>query len=147
MMRSIEFLALASELLAAGGESRHRAAAGRAYYGAFHFVKELMDAAGVFLPASAEAHRKMQLCLKESQVDAARRAGDKLELLRTQRNRADYDLRITIFQSGKGAATLISEAQEVVALLGNVRAEPAWSAFRTNVRSYASQILRLPIST
>ncbi len=147
MMRSVEFLALASELLAAGSEPRNRAAVSRAYYGAFHFVKELMDAAGVFLPASAEAHRQMQLCLKESQVDAARRAGDKLELLRTQRNRADYDLRITSFQSGKGAATLLSEAQEVVALLENVRAEPRWSAFRANVRTYASQVLRLPVST
>jgi len=147
MMRSVEFLALASELLAAGGEPRHRTAVGRAYYGAFHFAMESMRAAGVFLPDTAEAHRKIQLCLQESNVDAAKRAGDKLELLRSQRNRADYDLRIASFQSGRGAATLLREAQEAVDLLGTLRAEPVWSGFRTNVRAYASQVLRLPIST
>ncbi len=147
MMRSDEFLALAIELVAGGSEARHRTAVGRAYYGAFHFAKELLTAAGITLPDTAEAHRKVQLCLKESRLDDARRAGDKLELLRGQRNRADYDLHVTDFRQKETAEALIGVTQNLIAVLGTFRAEPVWSQFRLNVRTYAAQVLRLPVST
>jgi uncharacterized protein (UPF0332 family) len=147
MMRSDEFLALAVELVASGSEARHRTAISRAYYGAFHFAKELLTATGIVLPDTAEAHRKMQMCLKESRVDDARRAGDKLEVLRGQRNRADYDLRTVDFRQKETAESLLGVTQNLVAVLGTLRVEPVWSQFRSNVRAYAEQVLRLPIST
>ncbi len=147
MMRSDEFLVLAVELVAAGSEARHRTAVSRAYYGAFHFAKELLTAAGIILPDTAEAHRKMQMCLKEPRVDDARRAGDKLELLRGQRNRADYDLHTSDFRQKGTAESLLGVTQNLVAVLGTLRAEPVWSRFRSNVRTYSEQVLRLPIAT
>ena len=147
MMGSDEFLALAVELAAAGSEARQRTAVSRAYYGAFHFAKELLTAAGIILPDTAEAHRKIQLCLKESRVDDARRAGDKLELLRGQRNRADYDLRAADFRQKETAESLLGVTQNLVAVLEMLRVEPVWSLFRSNVRTYAEQVLRLPVST
>jgi uncharacterized protein (UPF0332 family) len=146
MMRSDEFLVLAVELVAAGSEARRRTAVSRAYYGAFHSAKELLTAAGITLPDTAEAHRKMQMCLKESRVEDARRAGDKLELLRGQRNRADCDLRTADFQRKETAESLLGVTQNLVAVLGTLRVEPAWSQFRSNVRTYAAQVLRLPIA-
>jgi uncharacterized protein (UPF0332 family) len=147
MMRSDDFIALAIELAAGGTEARFRTAVGRAYYGAFHFAKDVLAHAGISMPDTAEAHRKIQLCLKESGVDVARRAGEKLEFLRGRRNRADYDLGAADFRSRQTAESLIGVAQNLIAALGTVRSEPAWPAFRTNVRAYASQILRLPTST
>jgi uncharacterized protein (UPF0332 family) len=145
-MRSSDFMALAAELIDGGNEARFRTAVGRAYYGAFHSAKELLAAAGVVLPATAEAHRKIQLCFKESGIDAARQSGERLEVLRGRRNRADYDLGARDFRQRPTAESVLHVAQNVVAAIETLRSDPVWSVFRLNVRTYASQVLRLPIS-
>ena len=69
------------------------------------------------------------------------------ELLRGQRNRADYDLRTADFRQKETAESLLGVTQNLVAVLGTLRAEPVWSRFRSNVRTYAEEVLCLPIST
>ena len=88
-----DFIDLATELAEGSSEAKHRTAASRAYYGVFHVAVQLLADAGIQLPDSAEAHRKVQFCLSECQESVGQQAGERLELLRRRRNLADYNLR------------------------------------------------------
>ncbi len=140
-----DFIDLATELAEGSSEAKHRTAASRAYYGVFHVAVQLLADAGIQLPDSAEAHRKVQFCLSECQESVGQQAGERLELLRRRRNLADYNLRERAFQQKAPAEKAIILAQRIVAMLAALRSEPAWSRFRAAVRAYASQVLRLPL--
>ena len=145
-MHGQHFIDLAIELAEGGSEAAHCTAASHAYYGAFHVAMQLLSDAGIQLPDSAEAHRKLQFCLGECRENAGERAGERLELLRRRRNTADYNLREQAFQQKVPAHKAIIMAQHIVAMLATVRAEPVWSRFRAAVRGYASEVLRLPVT-
>jgi uncharacterized protein (UPF0332 family) len=145
-MRGEDFIDLAMGLSEAGSEAAHRTAVSRAYYGVFHVALQLLADAGIGLPDTAEAHRKVLFCLTNSGDDLGRKVGTRLELLRRQRNVADYNLRDVTFQQRTPADKAILLAQHLVTLLASFRDEPSWSRFRVAVRSYAAQVLRLPVS-
>jgi uncharacterized protein (UPF0332 family) len=147
MMRAQDFLDLAVRLSAGGAEAEYRTAVGRSYYGAFHLAKELLADSGVRLPDTAEAHRKLQLCLDESGEAVAQDAGRLLEGMRRRRNLADYDLRSDKPGSKGFVDSQLQDAKDVGTAVAACRAEPSWSQFRANVRTYAAQVLRLPLSS
>ena len=63
-----------------------------AYYGVFHIVRRLLKDVGVHLPKGEQVHAKAMYCLQDSGDQIAAGAAADIERLRTERNRADYDL-------------------------------------------------------
>lgn len=96
-----EFVTTAIKLSNSRHEADLRSAVSRGYYGAFHFARQLIEDCGVKISRkqqyAADIHRKVRFCLRQSNNDAAKDAGDKLESLRDRRNEADYDLKSAKF--------------------------------------------------
>jgi uncharacterized protein (UPF0332 family) len=145
-MHAKDFLDLAATLTASDAEASQRSAVSRAYYGAFHAARQLLVDAGLSVPPTGEAHRKIQLCLKESRDDIGKEAANDLEALRVYRNAADYDLRDPRFRNRKMVGIWVALARSVVTQLEELHAEPAWPQFRNSVRTYAAQVLRIPLT-
>ena len=89
------FLGLALDLAAGATEQHRRSAVSRAYYAAYHVARELVQSCDVVAP-KRDVHNKLQWCLQHAGEKAGNeelaKAGSKLGDLRTERNRADYDL-------------------------------------------------------
>jgi uncharacterized protein (UPF0332 family) len=144
-MRGTDFLDLAISLQNSDSEAGRRSAVSRAYYAVFHVARELFVDAGIGLPHTAEAHRKIQFCLMECGEDDARQAGGDLENLRVHRNAADYDLSQRRFRDNITVQSLVALAQRVITALEALRTESVWPRFRANVRTYAAQVLHLTV--
>jgi len=145
-MDPTEYLDLAARLIADGTEAAFRTAVSRAYYGAFHTAVLLIKEMGVSLPVGLESHQKVRYCLMESGEAPGLQAGDTLQVLRQDRNRADYDLDKSATFNARSALQRINRARAVLGLLQNCRAEPVRSRFRVKLRDYAANALRLPVT-
>jgi uncharacterized protein (UPF0332 family) len=88
-----EFLVVASEWAVGTNEAEWRSAVSRAYYSAFHVGRELLESAGFVVPESALAHAYVWLRLANAKNSLIVEAGNQLNVLRGQRNRADYALK------------------------------------------------------
>src|SRR3990172_11561003 len=95
------------------GEEHYRSAVSRAYYGAFHAVREFLAGLGFRVP-TLDAHEYLAVRLQQSGHDEAQSAGSKLSTLRSARNIADYDLQNPLFQSVKNARIRVEAAKEIV---------------------------------
>lgn len=95
MMDGRAFLAVARELAGSDKEELRRTSISRAYYGAYHVARELLQSCGVVVP-KRDVHNKLQWCLQQAGEKSGdkelAKAGGKLGDLRTERNGADYDL-------------------------------------------------------
>jgi uncharacterized protein (UPF0332 family) len=145
-MRGEDFIDLAAFLGEAGSEPAYRSAVSRAYYGAFHVAKQLLADVGIGLPGTGEAHRKVLFCLQQCGERDGKAAGGELEVLRDQRNIADYDLGDPRFRQKASAEKAIELSRQIVERITAIRAEPVWSRFRAEVRRYAAEVLRLPVA-
>jgi uncharacterized protein (UPF0332 family) len=109
-----EFLKLARQLVDASDatEAQLRTAVSRSYYSAFLLARERLVARGDLRPTATGAdHRHV---IRTLQRDPSR-LGRRLDLLRDQRNRADYDLPLEVTpESAKQAVDL---AEWIVARL------------------------------
>lgn len=113
-MNGEQFLTLAAELASGATESHYRRAVSRAYYGAFHIARRLLEDVGVHLPKGEQVHAKATYCLQDCGEANAGEAADDLETLRNERNRADYDLDRTVYQQ-RVAEAQVKKAQEILA--------------------------------
>ena len=148
-MAPTDFLELAARLMADGTEAAYRTAVSRAYYGAFHAAVMLIKEMGVSLPIGPESHQKVRYCLMESGEAAGVQAGDSLQILRQDRNRADYDLDASVAFSAHSARLLPDQSgARVIGLLQQCRGTEAGSRsrFRVKLRDYAANVLRLPVT-
>jgi uncharacterized protein (UPF0332 family) len=144
MISPNDLLLQADRLLAANTEVDRRTAVSRAYYGAYHVAREfLTQRCGVVLSKGADVHRAMQLCLQNSQNDLLRDAGIRLESLRTERNRADYDLTDSRFNDTVRVRIQLQRAREILSKLAE--AEKDAVSFQQAVRNYASGVLKLQL--
>jgi uncharacterized protein (UPF0332 family) len=96
-MDPTEFIDAASEFLSSDREAYLRSAVSRAYYGAFHVVRALVVDLGVQVPRH-DVHDKLRWCLKESHEPIAQEVARRLNSLRVERNKADYDLAAATFR-------------------------------------------------
>jgi len=141
-----EFLGVAARLSASSREADVRSSVSRAYYGAFHVAAQFLEDCGVRLPRSAAAHEKLRYCLQASGDGAVIGAANRLDSLRSARNRADYDLANSSFGSSAKAVLQLAIAQAVVDEIAGFSDAPNNAALRSAIRSYASSVLRLPVS-
>jgi hypothetical protein len=137
-------LSQADRLLAANTEVDRRAAVSRAYYAAFHFTRRfLVERCGILLPKGTDVHQTLQRCLLNSQNDRLRDAGMRLESLRGERNRADYDLDDSRFGDAVRAQLQVERAKEILSLFG--QATNDLPGVQPVVRHYASGVLKLQL--
>jgi uncharacterized protein (UPF0332 family) len=87
-----EFLETAEELAVGEREADWRSAVSRAYYAAFHLGRLVLGRCGFAVPDSDVCHPFVWMRLANSGRPDIRDAGETLNELRRQRNRADYDL-------------------------------------------------------
>lgn len=143
MISPQDLMALAERLASIGTEVEGRAAVGRAYYGAFHQARSLLeyDCGVAFQRSDAGIHKKVCQCLEQSTSSELKDIAKRLDTLRAERNHADYDLADSRFakKSNVQAQLTIAKAivDETIAALARV------AEFKTAVRQYASGVLKL----
>ena len=144
-MTGEKFIDLAATLtmLPRGGEEHYRSAVSRAYYGAFHVVREFFTGSlGLTVPPSQkkEVHQYIAVCLQNSGHAEAASAASKLSALRTDRNTADYDLQDSIFQSQKNARLRVETAHDIVAAIRRCDSNSATqAAVKAGIQAYRSR--------
>ena len=148
-MDPADFISLAIRLSNSHREADLRTAVSRAYYGTFHLARKLLEDCGVYLSGKerykTEAHQKVRFCLGESDNEEAVLVSKKLGSLRDRRNEADYDLDATTFRHPSNVTVEVQIARQIVDGILRCRAEPAFSELREKVRTYARDVLRLPV--
>lgn len=150
-MNPTDFISLAVKLSNSRQEAELRTAVSRAYYGAFHAARELLEQCGVGFPPKellgAEIHMKVRFCLANADDADAMLIANKLSDLRSQRNLADYDLKTERFSfaHAKNVTAGAQLAREIVDALERWRSEPGLGRFQEKVRAYARDVLRLPV--
>src|SRR5713101_8397962 len=87
-----DFLTLAKALANETTEVAWRSAVSRAYYGAFHVARQLLEDLGFTVPQADRAHAYLWLRLSNCGHLQLTDAGRVLNDLRRQRNWSDYDL-------------------------------------------------------
>jgi uncharacterized protein (UPF0332 family) len=86
------FLNLADDLATGPDESYWRSAVSRGYYACFHAARQLLIQCGFVAPHADGTHTYVSWRLSNCGNPLIVQAGQKLNALRQDRNRADYDL-------------------------------------------------------
>jgi uncharacterized protein (UPF0332 family) len=117
-MQGLEFLSTAERLSQGSEESDWRSAASRAYYAVFHHFREIFLAHGINLGRSGQAHFNLYAGLLHCGFPAVAALGSRLDQLRSERVKADYDLPVVFDQlqaqdSVHAARALITDFQNL----------------------------------
>jgi hypothetical protein len=95
-MDARNFLAVAAQFKNSGDEAERRTSIGRCYYALFNVVINLLTANGVVFRQVSDDHHKLVSYLTKTKHRAASSVGSALLSLRTDRNRADYEMAAVI---------------------------------------------------
>jgi uncharacterized protein (UPF0332 family) len=143
-MTGRDFVVCAGAFAKGASEAELRSAVSRAYYGAFHEARVLLADTGVRLPKTEQVHLKVGYCLQDCGEENAAKAGQQLEILRTQRKAADYDLDDQRFADRHTAEVEVARAQRILRALEACRAGSGAVEFGERVRAHA-RILGLTV--
>ncbi len=136
------FLSLSLQLANGDSEARFRSSVSRAYYGAYHVVREFVQSCDVVVP-KRDVHNKLQWCLEQTGKAIANielaKAGSKLGSLRTDRNRADYDLSDPNFTRKVNAVKAAMKAQQVAEAIRSLNTGESMQLVRVQIRLFAQQ--------
>jgi uncharacterized protein (UPF0332 family) len=135
-----EFLNLAQRLSQGRSEAEWRSASSRAYYAVFHAARDLLAGGGFLVPRGEQAHSYLWLRLSNCGDDGLAEAGVQLNDLRRHRNRADYDLHLTLGQNV--ALQNVQLAQTVARTLSVPRADPRFNSAMDTIKRYERDVLR-----
>ena len=97
-------------------EGDWRSAVSRAYYAVFHFFREFLLANGVDVGQGGACHSNLYVGLNNCGIGVVSPVAAKIDLLRTARVQADYDLRRRVHQqkaldAAHDSAALIADFQ------------------------------------
>jgi uncharacterized protein (UPF0332 family) len=138
-MTGNELILLAGKLAAnpalGDAEARFRSAVSRAYYGAYHLGRAFVESLGGVIPKNATGHFELSRILWDSGQDHAQDAASRLDDLRRERNRADYDLDSTAFRNQVNAIKSVELADEVRLAIERCQHEPALTEIRAAIGS------------
>ena len=99
MISGRDFLTLAELWVKGTSEAEWRSAISRAYYAAFHAVRQFLEDLGFVVPRGEQAHGNLWLRLSNCGDHQLQIAGSRLSVLRGQRNRSDYELNLNVHQA------------------------------------------------
>ena len=143
-MTGRDFIVCAEQFAEGLTEAVLRSAVSRAYYGAFHEALALLHACGVWLPKTEQVHVKVGYCLRDCGDPDAATAGQQLDVLRSRRRIADYDLGDDRFAASSAVRREILKARQILETFDRCRTK-ATADFRAKIRSHA-RLLRLTVS-
>jgi uncharacterized protein (UPF0332 family) len=143
-MTGRDFVACAEQFAKGVTEAEHRSAVSRAYYGAFHEALALLHTCGVWLPKTKQVHVKVGYCLRDCGDPDTAKAGRQLDILRSKRKVADYDLDDRRFADSSDARREALRARQVLESFDQCRTK-ATADFRAKIRSHA-RLLGLTVS-
>ncbi len=133
-MTGNDFLTLAETLATGRGEAEWRTAASRAYYAAFHVVRDLFRGLGFAVPQADAAHKYLAYRLQNCGQPVLVQAGRDLDNLRDFRNQADYDLS-PVFPQRRADASL-DLARGIIRALALAAVEPTRTQVRDAIVNY-----------
>lgn len=133
------YLALAATLAAGTTEAEWRSAVSRAYYATFHVARELLLSLGFRVPRGERAHGYLWLRLANAGVVHVRGAGNRLNDLRRQRNRCDYDAYPAWIQVM--ALNEIQTAQDIIQALDAATVDPIRTQSTDAMKVYERDVL------
>jgi uncharacterized protein (UPF0332 family) len=134
------FLVLAEVLIQGQGEAEWRSAVSRAYYGAFHEARQLMRDLGFQVPRGDQAHAYLWRRLSNCGDAQTQVAGSELNRLRTERNRADYEISRNLAQAD--ASPLVQTARRIIHILDAARTIPIRSQITDAMKVYERDVLK-----
>jgi uncharacterized protein (UPF0332 family) len=134
-----DYLTLAAALAAGSTEAEWRSAVSRAYFAAFHVARELLLGLGFRAPQADRAHSYLWLRLANAGVADVKLAGNRLNALRGQRNRADYASRPLLFQAT--AANEVKNAEDIIQALDAAAVEPTRTQITDAMKVYERDVL------
>jgi uncharacterized protein (UPF0332 family) len=140
MIDSADFLILAETWITEATEANWRSAVSRAYYGAFHAARRLMRDLGFVVPRADRAHAYLWLRLSNCGETQVIRAGSDLNTLRSDRNRADYDIERTVDHGD--ALIQVQTARRILQFFDGTRAEPIRTQITDAMKIYERDVLR-----
>lgn len=135
-----DFHTLAVALAAGATEAEWRSAVSRGYYAAFHVAGDLLRSLGFTVPRADAAHGYLWLRLRNSGHPDVSAAGQDLNDLRRQRNRADYDRSPPVTRAN--ATKLVQLAGEVIRALDAATLEPARTQITDAMKVYERDVLK-----
>jgi uncharacterized protein (UPF0332 family) len=135
-----EYLTPAATLAAGTTRAEWRTAVSRAYYAAFHVARDLLISLGFRAPQGDRAHGYLWLRLANAGVGAVQAAGNYLNLLRRERNRADYDGHVAVSQAM--AANEVQNARDIIQALDAAAVEPVRTQITDAMKVYERHVLR-----
>jgi uncharacterized protein (UPF0332 family) len=145
MMEGDDFLSLAVRLSSGTSAAELRSATSRAYYGAFHKARELLESIGIALPTGPECHQKICLVLANADDPDVRTASSILSSLRTARNSADYDLAKAEVETKRSVVINLHRADQIMGCMRLCFAGGAKAGVHDALRNYARNILKLQV--
>jgi len=134
-----DYLTLASTLANGVTEAEWRSASSRAYYAAFHVARRLLLDLGFRVPRADKAHGYLWLRLSNAGQADVIQAGRRLNDLRRERNRADYDDHLAITQGF--ATSNVRLAEEIVQALDAAAVEPVRTQITDAMKIYERDVL------
>jgi len=143
-MDSREFLDSARRLANGVTEGDWRSSISRSYYFVSHFFRELFRSEGLNLGQGGQAHNNLYVGLNNCGSTEAADIAMRIDLLRGERVRADYDLALAIPQST--ATVYVNEADSIVADFQDQWNGPAVQPIVAGAKAYLQSIGRLPKS-
>jgi uncharacterized protein (UPF0332 family) len=138
-MDARDFLTLAQQLALATTEAAWRSAVSRAYYAAFHIARELMEDLGFTVPHADQAHRHLWLRLSNCGDAQTEQAARRLNDLRRERNRSDYDLKRPMPKAA--AQSQLPFAAQIIQALDAAQMEPTRTAITDAMKIYERDVL------
>lgn len=147
MMTGDAFIDFAAKLAARAttNEAEQRSAISRAYYGSYHLAKSFLEYLGIVV--QERNHDFVKNCLLSCVNEDARQAGERLGDLRTERNRADYDLKRRWPVAGgdpqQSLRKWIESAKSVQNLLAVCAAEPVCAEVKAEVQEFVERQRRV----
>ena len=143
-MTGRDFIDCAEQFAEGRTESVLRSAVSRAYYGAFHEALSLLHVCGVWLPKTEQVHVKVGYCLRDCGDPDAALAGQQLDVLRSRRKIADYDLNDNRFAASSAVKREVLKARQILETFDRCRTK-ATGDLRAKIRSHA-RMLGLTVS-
>lgn len=136
-----EFIDFASRLsqMPGGGASAYRSSVSRAYYGAFHLARLLLEQLSCDLPID-NAHLFVYRALYNCKVSEARDVATLLNNLKQSRRDADYELTEPMADTKDNAISCVTRADELRSRLKKLDDPKFHDRIKTGVAEYAKTL-------
>lgn len=137
-----DFLALAGKLAATANadEATYRTSVSRAYYGAFHLAKSLLEDLGFTPAANVNVHGFVRHYLNGSGNSNACHAARHLGDLQAARNKADYQLSNPDVATKAFAVLIVEKAHDIRSALMNCTERKAREQLKAAILDYEKRI-------